>query len=190
LLLWVFAAYSLFTIVYNTGDSLGYLIPAFLACAIWIGLGMLEAWNWRWRGLPWGAVLCAGTLLFLIFRIPITARQVDPRKDTTAADYVESYLRAAPQGALLLTSGDADTFPLWYAHFGLHERPDLRVVTEPLGQFAWYREILARTYPDLAVPETGGSWGQRLPELNPGRPVCRSRADPPGSSTVVFECKP
>jgi hypothetical protein len=129
-------------------------------------------------------------LLFLILRVPFTAGQVDPRKDTAAADYVERYLRAAPPGALLLTSGDADTFPLWYAHFGLHQRPDLRVVTPPLGQFAWYRETLVRTYPDLAVPDTGGGWEQRLPGLNPGRPVCRSRSDPPGSATVVFECKP
>ena len=40
---WLALAFSIFAIGYNTADSYAYLLPAFLALALWLGLGLASA---------------------------------------------------------------------------------------------------------------------------------------------------
>src|SRR6185369_10048050 len=41
--IWLAGVSSIFAIGYNTADSYAYLLPAFLAMAIWLGLGLATA---------------------------------------------------------------------------------------------------------------------------------------------------
>ncbi len=77
---------------------------------------------------------------------------MDPRSQDQPARYAVQFLQEAPPNAIVATTTDKDTFPLWYYHFGLHERPDLRIVVLPLTQFVWYQQTLVHTYPDLEFP--------------------------------------
>lgn len=193
LLLWTFFAYSIFAIGYNTFDSLVYLIPAYLSAAGWLAQGMVVLAGWRWQGVRLGAWIALGLGVFLIGRVPFTVQEVDPRPHTQAARFVERYLQDAPEGALLLAQGDADAFPLWYAHFGLKQRPDVRVIVLPLTQFDWYRETLVHVYPDLVWPDLddghGSQWGESVPALNPERRVCRSESSQSLPPEVVYVCR-
>jgi len=92
------------------------------------------------------------------------------------------------------TTTDQDTFPLWYYHFGLHERPDLRIVVLPLTQFVWYQQSLAHTYPDLKFPNIyaedlpNADWGQQIQGLNPERVVCTTRLTTETETGVAYQC--
>lgn len=193
LLLWVFGSFSAFAIGYNTPDSLVYLIPALLAGAVWVGKGVMLTFQWSWRGLRFGWLVSVGMLLFLLGRLPETAQKVDPRTETEAAYFARQVLKETPTGALIFTEADEDTFPLWYAHFGLGERPDVRIIVLPLTQFLWYRETLLRTYPDLHWPPpddlAGTSWGEAIPALNPEHPVCRTHVEREYPLRVHYACR-
>ncbi len=195
LLLWVFAVFSIFAIGYNTADSLLYMLPACLAAAAWAGQGLAYAWGLRWRALPLGILLAGGMAAYLLLRLPGNLARVDARAAGDAEAFAQAYLAEAPHNALLLTSADADTFPLWYLHYGLRARPDVAVIVLPLTQFVWYQETLIHTYPQLAWPpldpSAPASWGEEAARLNPARPICRSQvAQPEGemTPTVTYAC--
>ncbi len=191
LIAWGVFAYTLFSIYYQSTDAEIYLIPAYWAYAAWIAFGLTILWGWRWRQQPIGAVVSLFFLLYLLIRLPVTAVQVDPNNDPRAAQFQSALLTQSPPNALILTTTDQDSFPLDYAHFGLHQRPDLRLFTLPLAEFDWYRNTLRHTYPDLRYPDKadldGEQWINLLIQYNPSRPICRTelKSDNQG---VTFQC--
>lgn len=190
---WVFGIYSVFALGYNTHDALVYLIPVYLAFAVWVGQGAAFLWPLVWRGWPVGRSLGLVVLALLLGRMLFTRGTVDPRSEIAQADFAQSLLSQAPAGAFLLSSGDADSFPLWYYHFGLGQRQDVRVVVQPLTKFRWYQETLQKTYPDLVTPllaeRQDGGWADQLVRLNPGRPVCHSFEAVDSAVQIGFTCQ-
>jgi hypothetical protein len=194
LLGWVFLSFSLLALAYHTADAMVYLIPATMVWAVWIGYALRAAWGKRWRGLPWGWLLCLFFCASILVRFPQVYRQVDPRQETRTAEFARQLLDEAPPGALVLAQSDPDTFSLWYGHFGLGERPDLVVTSTPLTAYGWYQETLIHTYPSLSLPETSedadSAWVERMVALNPDRPVCRTRLISAQPLSMTFECSP
>ena len=188
---WIFVVYTLFSLGYNTSDSMVYLLPAFLVFAVWIGLGVLYILQLKWRQYRVGAFVAAGLAVSIVIRSPSIYDQIDPRRDASPANYAEKYLLNMPENALVLTSADDDSFPLWYYHFGLGWRSDVRVIVLPLTQFEWYQVTIQHVYPDLvADPILDGAenWGEDLVKLNPGRAVCRSSLDNQAENGVAVIC--
>ena len=77
----------------------------------------------------------------------------------------------------MITGADDDTFPLWYYHYGLHWRPDLKIITLGLYEFDWYRDTLQHTYPDLKLVISNNknydqAWVNQLSSLNKDAMVC------------------
>jgi hypothetical protein len=94
-----------------------------------------------------------------------------------------------PQNAIFLTTNDIDTFTVWYYHFGLKWRPDIRVVSAGLLKYPWYRQSLAYHYKDLIIPEGNlQNWERHLVNLNPGYPVCQSWQKPSSEKEIVLQC--
>lgn len=182
-----------FSLAYASSDAVVYRLPACLVMAVWLGGGVMAVWAGLRRGL-WGQAAALAMALSLLLRLPATFSQVDPRPFSQPAQYVESLLAQALPGALVLTESSEETFPLWYVHFGLGRRADLRVVVLPLTRYTWYQRSLIATYPDLRTPpvEPGdradAAWGDRLPEMNPMRPTCTTRLDPGPPPQAAFEC--
>jgi hypothetical protein len=152
MLAWVAAAFTLFALGYWAADSDAYLIPAFLALAVWLGLETATALE-SVRG---GSVVRIGLAGLLGASLLWGAAANLPRLDASRATEAEAFGRAmmaeAPPRALLLAQEDRDAFTLWYVHFALGQRPDVSVVVEPLLLFDWYRENLAAVDPALTVP--------------------------------------
>jgi hypothetical protein len=192
LFFWMFAAYSIFSLGYTTNDSYLYLIPAFIVFSIWIGSGLLYLSKWRLYTIPIGILAGGALIIFLLVRLPFTRTSVDPRQDIQAVAYAEDYLKSAPQGAILITNSDEDTFPLWYYHFGLGVRPDLHIILLPLTQYVWYQQTIHKVYPDLQVPIYAegpySDWGEQVPTLNPALQVCQSEPDASAKYGVAFTC--
>jgi hypothetical protein len=194
ILVWIIVAYFVFAIGYNTLDSVGYLVPAVMVFAIWIGLSLPALWHINWKHIPIGLLLIALLILSIALRIPGTRHRLDPRSHDEPARYAEQFLQEAPVNAIVETTTDGDTFPLWYYHFGLHERPDLRIVVLPLTQFVWYQETLVHTYPDLEFPTLyekdlpNADWGKQIKDLNPEHPVCNTRLSNDTETGIAYEC--
>jgi hypothetical protein len=176
--------YSVFAMTYNTSDSFAYLIPAYLVFAIWIGLGVIKLLDILPSQTRSIAPLVAALLIAaLAWPAPATARRVDASRDTRAITFATTVLSDAPERAIVLTSGDGDSFALWYYHYALRARPDLVIAVAPLLESAWYRDTLRATYPTLQLPERpSGSWEAALAAANPRLgPLCRTHqgADTP-----------
>lgn len=193
-LLWIFFAYTAFAIGYQTKDSVGYMLPAILVYAIWIGLAVPSIWNLNWKRAPIGYIMIGVLLLSIYVRVPGTRERVDTRAQDQLAQYAEQFLQDAPINAIVNTTTDQDSFPLWYYHFGLQMRPDLRIVVLPLTQFVWYQETLVHIYPDLNLPtvysqdQPNADWGQQIQSLNPGRPVCNTKVTSKAETGVEYRC--
>ncbi len=194
LLVWTFVIYFAFAIGYNTQDLVSYLLPAVMVFAIWVGLAIPALAAISWKRFPLGILLVVVLAISLGMRIPGTRTRVDPRSQDQPAVYAEQILQDAPQNAIIRTTTDQDTFPLWYYHFGLGERPDLRILVMPLTQFVWYQETLVHTYPDLSYPPLyeedtpDTDWGKQVLAMNPGRPVCSTNLSSETETGIAYQC--
>jgi hypothetical protein len=147
-----YAPFVVYAIGYDTADSYVYLIPSYLVFSLWIGYGLWGAWRevarWqaarRWMWAP--TALC---LILPLLALYLNWPAMSLRADTQAGDYGRAVLARLEPGALLLTDGDAPTFALWYAHYGLGLRPDVAVVNLSLWRYPWYRATLRRWYAGL-----------------------------------------
>jgi hypothetical protein len=193
-LVWTFFAYLAFAIGYSTKDSVGYLIPAVMVFAIWIGMTIPSLVSLNWRRIPIGLFLAVLLTVSIWIRVPGTRSRLDPRLQDQPAQYAEQLLKQAPDNAIIYTTTDQDTFPLWYYHFGLGERPDLRVIVLPLTQFVWYQQTLVHIYLDLNYPALytnnlpNADWGKEIAQLNSSRPVCNTRLSAEAETGIVFQC--
>ncbi len=172
---WILLAYSIFAIGYNSSDSYTLLLPAFLAFALWFGLGCASLLEWI-AERPWGPwklpVGISVFAAFILINAGITYSSVDASDACEADAFVETVFAAAPQKAILFTQEDRDTFALWYHHYARGERPDLSVVVQPHLGYAWYRRTLESVYPDLILPAEAKLTLETFKEFN-RRPVCR-----------------
>ena len=172
-LLWIFITYGIFSLIYSSFDSYVYLIPTVLAFSFWIGMGIQSLLNisvgrWPRAGWAFGALI----ILLLIFRAVTAGAMVDASKDDRAELFGRTVMDTVPVNAMVFTQDDPSTFALWYFHFALKQRPDMRVIVEGLLQFDWYGQTLRYTYPDLEVPKDPQLFAGNLTQANPSRPVC------------------
>ncbi len=117
-----------------------FFIASFSAWGVWVGMGLaaIVAWivspatpRWRWA-------LAAPVALFAF--VPLFAnRQTAPRThETLARAYAEDVLQSLDPYAIVVTAGDNDTFPLWYAQEVGNVRRDVTVLVTSLGNLSWY----------------------------------------------------
>ncbi|TSJ41217.1 hypothetical protein [Fluviicola chungangensis] len=64
-----------------------------------------------------------------------------------AIAYAKQLLDNCTQNGVLMTSGDSDTFPLWYVQDQLHYRTDVLVINHSLLQIAWYFDYIKHITP-------------------------------------------
>jgi hypothetical protein len=184
---WVAAAFSVFALTYWAPDSDAYLIPAFLAVAVWLGLGAATALE-ALRARPAARLALAGLLgVALLWNAVGNLPRVDASQATEAEVFGRAVMAGAPPGALLLAQADRDAFSLWYFHFALGQRPDVAVIVEPLLAFDWYRDNLGITEPALVIPTApGAGWRAAIQAVNPSRPLCTLYPD----AEVPLACWP
>ena len=185
LTLWMAVTSIIFAAGYNTFDWFVNLLPAVLAMTIWLGLGMASLLERVGEGAPRvAAVMSASLLLLVIVQAVGRVPDVDASRDHRAEEFARCVLDAAPPAAMIFTNGDDDTFPLWYFHFALNERPDLIIVVKRLLIFDWYRLQLQERYNGVVLPnDLNGDWKTFIRERN-ARPVCETLPH----SAIVLIC--
>ena len=96
--------------------------------------------------------------------------------------FAHELLGASPERALLLVSGDNDTYPLWYAQQVQGIRPDVVVLTYPLIGAAWYRAELFRRWGLGSSPD---GWRGITREMALIAASARQRGRPLASAVTV-----
>ena len=123
---------------------------SFYAFAIWIGLGVLSLYEAVTKRLKVSQLAVAGgiTAVCLVLVPGIMAVENWDDHDRSgkypARDFAANYLNSCAPNAVLITNGDNDTFPLWYAQEVEGIRTDIRVVNYMLSSGDWYVHQLAR----------------------------------------------
>lgn len=118
-------------------------VGSFYAFAIWIGLGVLYV-----KDLLTGAVknskiagYAAAGLCTLAVPVLMASQEWDDHdrsKKTMARDLATDYLESCAPNAIVISYGDNDTYPLWYAQEVEGIRRDIRVINSSLLGTDWY----------------------------------------------------
>ncbi len=125
-------------------------VGSFSFYAIWIGLGVMALADWLTKlfkrerlykfVMPVVFVLC-------MLGVPVLMASEnwddhDRSQKYAARDFAENYLASVDQNGVLITFGDNDTFPLWYAQEVEGFRTDVRILNYTLSGMHWYCEQL------------------------------------------------
>ena len=112
------------------------------AFAFWIGLGVLYVKELFAKLMSSKMAGYAATLITLL-AVPVLMGFVewddhDRGNKTIARDLAIDYLESCAPNAILITYGDNDTYPLWYAQEVEGIRRDVRVINQSLLGTDWY----------------------------------------------------
>ena len=118
-------------------------VGSFYAFAIWIGLGVLYIKDLLTPALKNGrnAAIAAGIICLLAVPVIMANQEWDDHdrsQKTMAPDLAKDYLESCAPNAILITFGDNDTYPLWFAQEVQGVRPDIRVINASLLGTDWY----------------------------------------------------
>lgn len=117
-------------------------VGSFYAFAIWIGLGVFYVKDLFLKWLPSkSAAYAAGFLCLLAVPVLMAAQEWDDHDRSNkvlARDMAKDYLESCAPNAILITFGDNDTYPLWYAQEVQGIRKDIRVINSSLLGTDWY----------------------------------------------------
>lgn len=160
----------------NLGDSVPrevrdrdyFFLWSYSAWGLWAGLG-LSGWALAIRGhgarrrIP-RRLLAAAVLGLGVVPLVANAPDASRARQTFARDAAVDVLNSVEPYGVLITNGDNDTYPLWYAQQVEGVRRDVTVAVGSLLGLDWYvREMLERPvarYDDARGPAmfAGGSW--------------------------------
>src|SRR6184192_1078208 len=128
-----------------------FFIASFALWGVWVGMGLATLMEWaaewledrepdperRWR---------FATPVLLLALIPLAGNRLTaPRAgETLARDFASDILQSVEPYGILVTAGDNDTFPLWYAQEVEGIRKDVVVLNLSLANTDWYLRQLQR----------------------------------------------
>src|SRR3989454_386076 len=133
-----------------------FFIASFAAWGVWVGMGIASLIEWIEEAMAARAPTAAPVrrlapagLVLLLALVPLAGNRLTaPRSgETLARDYAHDVLQSVDPYALLVTAGDNDTFPLWYAQEVDGVRKDVSVLVLSLANTGWYLRQLQRRAP-------------------------------------------
>ncbi len=117
-------------------------VGSFYAFAIWIGLGVLFVRELLTKFMKSSlANYAAAALCALAVPILMASQEWDDHdrgKKVLARDLAIDYLESCAPNAIVISFGDNDTYPLWYAQEVEGVRRDIRVINSSLLGTDWY----------------------------------------------------
>jgi hypothetical protein len=133
-----------------------HYFPCLVMAAVWVAYGsatVLHAvWNLRGKLRVVIGILAALLLVLTPFQqIYSNYGNIDGSKQYFTEDYAYNMLATLPENAILFTSGDNDSFPLWYLQIGEGIRTDVTVMNMPLMNTHWYLKQTLEFEPDFPL---------------------------------------
>ena len=119
---------------------------SFYSFSIWIGLGVAALYSWLMdmlqnRRSVEAAAAAGVTVLSLGVPALMAAENWDDHDRSnryTAVEMAKNYLNSVGENGILVTHGDNDTFPLWYAQEVENVRTDVRIANTSLLGTDWH----------------------------------------------------
>lgn len=151
---------------------------SFYFFSVWIGLGAAALFNaisskkkLQWAGLA-ASILCLG--------VPTLMAQQnwddhDRSNRYTAVEIARNYLNSVGDNGILITHGDNDTFPLWYAQEVESIRTDVRIVNTSLLGTDWHIDQMKYAVNESAPLPLSVPYKQYLYGTNEYIPIVDSR---------------
>jgi len=128
-----------------------FYIASFALWGVWVGLGLATLMEW---GREWLAEREPSderrwlfmTPMLLLAIVPLAGNRLTAsrRGETLARDFAYDMLQSVEPYGVLVTAGDNDTFPLWYAQEVEGIRKDVVVLNLSLGNTDWYLRQMQR----------------------------------------------
>ncbi len=128
-----------------------FFTPGFIFFGMMMGIGLaglIESFfrsrkkkisgKWGWLGLVF--------VLLPIYQLQANYVSCDRSEDFIPWDYAYNILNFCEQDAILFTSGDNDTFPVWCLQETYGVRKDVSVVNLSLGNTDWYIKQMRDNY--------------------------------------------
>ena len=116
---------------------------SFYSYSIWIGLAVAAVYSWLEERLKGKEVAVASAATVLLLGVPVlmAAQNWDDHDRSnryTAVEMAKNYLNSVGPNGILITHGDNDTFPLWYAQEVENVRTDVRIANTSLLGTDWH----------------------------------------------------
>src|SRR6185312_14661212 len=129
-----------------------FFIASFALWGVWVGMGLATLMEWVSEGLelrvPDGARRWRlATPVLALALIPLWGNHLTASRkgETLARDFAYDLLQSVEPYGVLVTAGDNDTFPLWYAQEVEGIRRDVTILNLSLANTDWYvRQIQNR----------------------------------------------
>ena len=116
---------------------------SFYSFSIWIGLAVAAVYSWIREKAPKADIAVASAVTVVLLGVPalMAAENWDDHDRSnryTAVEMAKNYLNSVGENGILVTHGDNDTFPLWYAQEVENVRPDVRICNTSLLGTDWH----------------------------------------------------
>jgi hypothetical protein len=127
-----------------------FFLASFQLWGVWVALGLGGLWAWlegAVRGRLGKAAWLATAPVLLLAVIPLATNRLSASRagETLARDFAIDLLQSVEPYGILITAGDNDLFPLWYAQEVEGVRRDVTVLNQSLMNTDWHiRQILRR----------------------------------------------
>ena len=164
---------------------------SFYAFSIWIGLAVAAVTSWFGELKDGSAkavvVPAVVSALFLCVPFEMAAQNWDDHDRSnrrTSVEIARNYLNSVGRNGLLVTHGDNDTFPLWYAQEVEGFRTDVRICNTSLLGTDWYIDQMKYAINDSPALDLSVGMEQYLYGINDYIPVSDSR----GQALMLSDC--
>jgi len=166
-----------------------FYVAAFAFWGIWVGIGLAAAWGFLADALARGAEgarkwAVASPVLLVAF-IPLAGNRITASRahETMARELAHDILESVAPYGVLITAGDNDTFPLWYAQEVEGIRTDVTLANLSLMNTRWHlRQLRRRVTPPFDLNRASVVWKERWQQQDvPGYPQGKPIVQPTGS---------
>ncbi|MDF1547255.1 MAG: DUF2723 domain-containing protein [Bacteroidales bacterium] len=125
-------------------------VGSYFAFSIWMGLGCLAIFT-KIKYIRENKILGLLTLTVLFTLVPLKLfiENYDDHNRSnrhTARDYAKNMLNSCEKNAIVFTTADNDTYPIWYLQEVEGHRTDVRQILQPFIAMDWYANQLRLSY--------------------------------------------
>ncbi|MFI5231278.1 MAG: DUF2723 domain-containing protein [Gemmatimonadales bacterium] len=130
-----------------------FFLWSFSCLGVWTGLGISVCWRALAARLPGPGALRSAAPVLAVALLPLVlnAHSASRAGQTFTRDFAYDMLDSVGPNGILITNGDNDTFPLWYAQIVDGYRRDVAVIVASYLGTDWFPKQLMRRGVTLAA---------------------------------------